>query len=286
MEKKYQGASAQAIQHHYDVGNEFYQLWLDPTCTYSCALWDEALTLEEAQLKKLDYHIAQAQASEAQRVLDIGCGWGSTLKRLVDHHGVEKAVGLTLSQAQLDWVSQEQHPRLEVKLEGWLKHQPEAHYDAIISIGAFEHFARLNLTSQEKVEAYRLFFQCCHQWLKPGGRISLQTIIYENASVEDSNDLLANEIFPDSNIPRLAEMIQGFDRLFEVEVLRNDREHYVRTLRAWLKNLRANRKEAVKLVGEEQVATYEKYFGVSMIGFHSACLNLCRVTLRRLDPSP
>src|SRR5258705_13615220 len=97
------GASAEAIQHHYDVGNDFYTLWLDETKTYSSALWEDARTLEEAQLRKIDYHIRQARVEGAHRVLDIGCGWGSTLKRLVEHAGVEQAVGITLSNAQADW---------------------------------------------------------------------------------------------------------------------------------------------------------------------------------------
>ena len=91
------GASAEAIQAHYDTGNAFYRLWLDPTRTYSCALWDEADALEEAQIDKLDYHIEQAQAAGTGQVLDIGCGWGSLLERLTTAHGVERAVGLTLS---------------------------------------------------------------------------------------------------------------------------------------------------------------------------------------------
>ncbi len=279
----YQGASAQAIQYHYDLSNEFYQLWLDTTCSYSCALWEDAETLEEAQIKKLDYHITQAGAQEAQHVLDIGCGWGSILKRLVNQYHVKQAVGLTLSQAQQDWIATWNHPQIDVRLEGWAEHQPEIPYDAIISIGAFEHFANTKLSSAEKVDAYRNFFNRCHEWLKPGGRISLQTIIYENAGEEDVNSFLSQEIFPDSALPRLAEIVQAAERIFEIDILRNDREYYVRTLRAWLKNLRANRAEAIQLVGEKQVAAYEKYFGIAMIGFHSGNLNLSRISLKRID---
>src|SRR5712671_4640805 len=94
------GASQDAIAHHYDVGNDFYAMWLDPTMTYSCALWDDAADLHAAQLAKIDYHIAQARAHGADRVLDIGCGWGPTLHRLVSVGGVRNAVGLTLSKEQ------------------------------------------------------------------------------------------------------------------------------------------------------------------------------------------
>src|SRR5688500_8349804 len=98
------GASAEAIQYHYDVGNGFYQLWLDADLNYSCAMWHENDTLEEAQLRKLDHHIAAARAQGGARVLDIGCGWGSLMRRLVEHHGVDRAVGLTLSAQQADWI--------------------------------------------------------------------------------------------------------------------------------------------------------------------------------------
>ncbi|MHC5729130.1 MAG: class I SAM-dependent methyltransferase, partial [Nostoc sp.] len=113
------GASAEAIQHHYDAGNDFYQLWLDPTITYSAALWEENDTLESAQIRKLDYHINQARVSNANRVLDVGCGWGSTLKHLVDVHNVKQAVGLTLSNGQAERISLFQHPQIEVRVESW-----------------------------------------------------------------------------------------------------------------------------------------------------------------------
>src|SRR5215212_4888186 len=95
------GTPAAAIRQHYDVGNDFYELWLDPSMSYSCALWatgDAAATdtLEAAQLRKIDFHLPQARAAGKQQVLDIGCGWGATLRRLVEVHGVGQVVGLTL----------------------------------------------------------------------------------------------------------------------------------------------------------------------------------------------
>src|SRR5216683_3583229 len=163
------GASPEAIQHHYDVSNDFYQLWLDSTMTYSGALWEENNTLEAAQICKIDFHIQQARARNAQRVLDVGCGWGSILERLVKVNNVQYAVGLTLSQSQAAWVASLGQPRIEVRVENWLDHVPVAPYDAIISIGAFEHFAKPTLSNEQKVESYRSFFRSCHAWLKPGG---------------------------------------------------------------------------------------------------------------------
>src|SRR5215216_2672301 len=119
------GASSEAIQSHYDVGNEFYSLWLDPTLSYSGAMWEPGDTLETAQLRKIDFHIEQSGARGAERVLDVGCGWGGVLRRLVGAHGVEKAVGLTLSRAQAEWIAAFDIPNLEVRVESWSEHQPE-----------------------------------------------------------------------------------------------------------------------------------------------------------------
>src|SRR5215467_9243522 len=153
-----EGASVHAIQAHYDVSNDFYRLWLDPTMTYSCALWSAGDTLESAQLRKLDFHIRQARAVGARRVLDIGCGWGSMLFRLVNSHDVSFAVGLTLSEAQRSQVGKRGDPRTEVRLESWEEHESDEPYDAILSIGALEHFVRPSLSSEERVKVYRSFF--------------------------------------------------------------------------------------------------------------------------------
>lgn len=283
MSPKYQGASTEAIQHHYDVGNEFYGLWLDPSRTYSAALWEDDDDLEKAQQRKLDHHIMESQAANATRVLDIGCGWGALLNRLVKFHNVEHAVGLTLSDAQFKYIQSQPHPNIEVRLENWADYVPEGPVDAIISIGAFEHFATPELSAEEKLAHYRHFLQCCHKWLKPGGRLSLQSIIYENAGVEDLSSFITTEIFPDSNVPHLSEIIKAAERRFEVVRLRNDRDHYTRTLRAWLKNLKAHRKEAIDLVGEQEVKKYEKYLSISMMAFHSAGSNLSRITFQKLE---
>src|SRR4051794_35543778 len=100
------GASAEAIGYHYSIGNEFDRLWLDKTITYSCALFEgDDHDLSAAQVRKLDYHLTQARVLNAHRVLDVGCGWGSGLRRMVEQYNVNRAVGLTLSQAQADWIT-------------------------------------------------------------------------------------------------------------------------------------------------------------------------------------
>jgi len=282
----YQGASTGAIQHHYDISNEFYQLWLDPTLTYSCALWDENESndcLETAQLRKLDYYIEQARAKGVERVLEIGSGWGAMAKRLVEVHNVKQVTTLTLSQAQLDWIQSFDNPRIDIRLENWCDFDPSQPYDAIISVAAFEAFAKLGLSETEKIESYRHFFEKCHQCLKPGRLMSLQTIIYENANVETFSKFMGEEIFPESDLPHLSEIAKATQGLFEIIVLRNDRQHYERTVKVWLKNLKANRSKAIALVGEKVVSRYEKYLSFSAIGFYTGTMNLSRITLRRID---
>lgn len=278
------GASAAAIRHHYDVGNDFYRLWLDPSMTYSCALWEEGDTLESAQVRKLDFHAAQARAAGAARVLDVGCGWGSGLRRLVEHHGVGRAVGLTLSAAQAEWVRALGVPGIEARVEGWEEHAPEAPYDAVISIGAFEHFARPQMENIERVAAYRAFFARCHGWLRPAGWMSLQTIAWGNARPEDRSEFFTREIFPESDLPKLADVAAAADRLFEVVALRNDRRDYARTAREWLARLAARRAEAVATVGEEAVLRFERYLKLVVVAFEAlGNLVLYRISLRRID---
>jgi cyclopropane-fatty-acyl-phospholipid synthase len=277
------GASAEAVRHHYDVSNEFYRLWLDSTMSYSAAMWEEGDTFEAAQVRKLEFHTKQARASGAKRVLDVGCGWGALLKYLVEMHGVERAVGLTLSKNQAEWIASYNLPQIEVRVESWTDHSPEAPYDAIASMGAFEHFARPNLSEEERVAGYRLFFQRCHQWLKPGGWMSLETVSYENAHSEDLSEFFLTEIYPESDLPTLADIAKATERLFEIVRLRNDREDAANTWRAWLAGLRANRGKAIEIVGEKIVAHYEKYLKLSIIGNHTGTMGQLRMALRRID---
>jgi cyclopropane-fatty-acyl-phospholipid synthase len=170
-----------------------------------------------------------------------------------------------------------------VHVQSWADYSPDAPFDAIVSIGAFEHFARIEQSQAEKLAGYRAFFSACHRMLVPGGRMSLQSITYENADREDFSNFFAERIFPESDLPHHAEIFQTSKGLFEVEVLRNDREHYARTARCWLSNLRKSRAAAVDKVGEAEVAMFEKYLSLLVVGFHTSRMNLTRLVLRRLN---
>jgi cyclopropane-fatty-acyl-phospholipid synthase len=278
------GASSAAIQHHYDVDNEFYALWLDQTRTYSCAMYAGGEeSLEQAQLRKLDYIAEVAGAPGAQRVLDVGCGWGGLMARLADVHRVKELVGLTLSQKQLDYVRGTYGARFDVRLESWQAHQPSAPYDAIVSVGAFEHFARPDASEQARIAGYRDFFARCRQWLKPGARMYLQTICYDAGERAQFPEFFRESVFRESDLPRPYELLAAADRLFHVVQLRNDAADYETTLLHWRARLWERRREAAALVGEEVVRRYLKYLGLSLVSFHSRSTGLLRVTLARAD---
>jgi cyclopropane-fatty-acyl-phospholipid synthase len=284
MEERAGGASARAIRHHYDVGNEFYRLWLDRTLTYSGAMWRDADDLEAAQIRKLDFHAGCAHAIGAARVLDVGCGWGSLLTRLTTQHGVRRAVGLTLSQEQARWVESSKPPGVEVRVESWADHEPEDSYDAIISIGALEHFARIDLPVSGKIASYRRFFEHCHRWLRPGGHVSLQAIAYGNLLRDDfRSGFVAREIFPESDFVRLAEIVEACEYLFEIEQLRNDPEDYERTCAEWLERLRRNRERAEAIAGTDLAGKWERYLDLSVRGWQLRATNLLRIAMRRID---
>ena len=275
------GASQKAIGSHYDVGNDFYRLWLDDSMTYSCALFESPdETLETAQARKLEHHIREARAQGARRVLDIGCGWGSVLSRLAAKDGHEQLVGLTLSEAQKAYVDALSLPRTEVRLESWADHHPDEPYDAIISIGALEHFVRPETPADERIATYSHFFESCRRLLKPGGYLSLQTMAYGVGSFVKG---ALSTIFPESDLPRLSQLAEAMEKTFELRRLRNDPSHYARTVRIWRQRLEKNRALAVEAAPAERVVHFEKFLEAGARGYDARIFHLYRMTLRRLD---
>lgn len=285
MSETYLGAGSAAIRHHYDVGNDFWRIWLDSTMSYSCAMWDPDDDLERAQRRKLDFHVDQARAAGAARVLDVGCGWGAMLMHLVGSSGVKHAVGLTLSEAQAEYLRAIAPDNVEVWVRNWSDYEPTEPFDAIISIGAFEHFARQGLSAEEQIEAYRRFFSSCRNWLKPGGRLSLQTIAYGDIPRDRQlrDRFIVDDVFPESELPRLADIARAAEMELEIEKVRNDRDDYVKTLRAWFDRLRAQRADAVAVSSEEVVARCERYLRTFAYSFELGAFTLLRLTMRRID---
>ena len=278
-----EGASAAAVRYHYDAGNDFYRLWLDRSLTYSCAMpQGPDDTLEAAQDRKLRYHLDAVRAGQAGSVLDIGCGWGSLLRELSLTCQVERSVGLTLSLQQAALVRSLRYPGVEVRTEGWMSYQPDARFDGIVSIGAFEHFATPRDSPAEKVAVYREFFTRCRDWLAPGGSLSLQTIAYANMSRQDASRFIQREVFPAADLPTLAEITAAAEGTFEVRSLRNDRLDYAWTCERWARRLRDRRAAAADAVGQELVARYERYLKLSALGFRMGKICLLRLVLSPL----
>jgi cyclopropane-fatty-acyl-phospholipid synthase len=255
--------------------------------TYSCGLWqNDDDCLSAAQTRKIDYLVSLSGAGGQERVLDIGCGWGSVMQRLVAEHGVEHVTGLTLSAAQARRIEDLRDPRLEVRVHDWADFAPDAPYDAAICVGAMEHFVKFGWERSKKVAAYRRFFEKCHESLKPGAGMALQTIGKGNVVLDEQGlkdtIFIAQHIFPESDPPRLAEILHATEKLFEVKSVVNHREHYARTCSAWLERLQVNRTEAGEITGPEKVEVYERYLKASIRQFRLGHANLYRISLCRV----
>jgi cyclopropane-fatty-acyl-phospholipid synthase len=285
------GASARAVRAHYDVSNAFYRLWLGPSMMYSSGLWtdaDQPLDVEHAHHRKIDWFADEVLAGQPQvSVLDVGCGWGGTLRALVRRHAVDRAVGLTLSKAQRDHVAGRPDPKISVLLRGWEDFEPAAPFDGIVSFGAFEHFARDGSSCDDRVHAYRRFFASCHDWLVPGGRLGLETIAHDQAPA--TSELLGRgplgdlvlQLFPESICPQLGEVVLGFEPYFEIEVLRSDARDFARTFRAWTVALREHDRQAVDLVGADLTRAFRRYLVSSEAQFRTGALTNYRLVLHR-----
>ena len=282
------GASGDAIQLHYDISNDFYKLWLDRTLTYSCALFtDEEIEcgsllneigFEQAQIRKLEYHIRESGVKSGMRVLDIGCGWGALLNQLVTKHNVTSATGITLSNAQLDYIRQLNLRRTNLYLQSWENHEYHNSYDAIVSVGAMEHFVRPSTPHEIRKEIYRKFFAKCHDLLRPEGLMSLQTIAYGRGNFRGG---ALWSIFPESDLPRFSEIVESMSDYFEIVRLRNDPKHYAFTVKHWRNKLQINRKQIVDLIGEVQFNHYQRYLQEGIWEIPGFC-SLLRITLKRL----
>ena len=283
-------ASAAAVQAHYDLSNDFFALWLDPSMAYSSGLWQgEDDDLEQATARKARFFLDALDLPAHGRLLDVGCGWGAALALALREHPGLDAVGLTLSAAQRERCERVLGPRAEVRLEAWQEQAPATRYDGILSFGAFEHFAQDGSRSVERVLAYRRFFAACHTWLAPGGRLALETIAHDDApdtaAVRGRGPLgdAVLELFPESLCPHLAEIVLGFEPWFRLEVLRSDAADFARTFRAWSLRLRGHEERGRELVGADLVRAFRRYLASSEVQFRTGTLTNYRLVLRRRD---
>ena len=254
------------VQAHYDLSDDFFRLFLDRTQTYSCAYFErDDMTLEEAQLAKIDLALGKLKLEPGMTLLDIGCGWGATLRRAIEKYDVN-VVGLTLSENQAEHV-QKSFDRIDtprtrrVLLEGWDKfHEP---VDRIVSIGAFEHFGR---------QRYGRFFKMTYEALPPDGIMLLHTIVrptFKEARAQGikltheivhfSQFILA-EIFPGGWLPTPQTVGEHAVAVgFELTRIQSLQLHYARTLDLWAAALEANKGQAIAIQSEEVYNRYMKY---------------------------
>lgn len=256
---------ARAIGHHYDVGNDFYHLVLGPSLTYSCARFvDDQATLEEAQAAKHDLVGCKLGLPEhpGARLLDVGCGWGSMALHAATEHGAT-VVGITISPAQAERARQRVAAaglaeRVEIRLQDYRDLQGEQ-FDAISSIGMFEHVGS---------ERIKLYFETLRGLLRPEGRLLNHAISSIGGSKLGDRSFMARYVFPDGELLDVGEVVLAMERAgFEVRDVESLREHYARTLRAWVANLENNWDEAVTMVGEPRARIWRLYMAASAVGF-------------------
>ncbi len=261
------------VQSHYDIGNEFYRLWLDETMSYSCGYFlhgDDSLY--QAQVNKVDYILKKLYLQEGMSLLDIGCGWGFLLIEAAKKYGVH-GMGITLSQEQYKAFQQriaEEHLEelLSVELMDY-RDLPKCkkQFDRIVSVGMVEHVGREN---------YQLFINCVKEVLKPEGLFLLHFI---SALKEHSGDpWIKKYIFPGGVIPSLRELLScaaedGFHTL-DVE---NLRQHYNRTLLCWQKNYREQIDKVRKMFDEKFVRMWDLYLSSCAATFHNGIIDLHQV---------
>jgi cyclopropane-fatty-acyl-phospholipid synthase len=173
-------------------------------------------------------------------------------------------------------------PSIDCRLENWRDHQAVAPYDSIISIGAFEHFAAPGDSRETRIAKYKEFFQFCRANLRKGGLLSLQSIAYLNMRREDASAFMNTEIFPDSDLPYLEEIVAASAGSLEILAVRNDRLDYAHTCNHWARRLKANRAAAVEACDEATVAKFERYLLEGSVGFFQGKLSLLRITEKKL----
>src|SRR5574337_59909 len=259
------------VRSGYDRSNEFFRLWLDPTMTYSCAYFEHAdMTLEEAQLAKIDLALRKLGLKPGMTLLDIGCGWGSAMRRAIQRYDVN-VIGLTLSEHQVGhcqkMFDQLDSPRSkQVRLQGW--EQFDQPVDRIVSLGAFEHFA----DGVGTYERYDDFFKMCHPVLPDDGVMLLHSIVVPSADevaqlrLNTTMPLLrfmrfiVTEIFPGGRLPVIP-IVDGYASRAGFDIIRHHRigSNYVRTLESWAKALEAHKDEAVSLQSEEVYQRHMKF---------------------------
>ena len=262
--------SRENVEHHYDIGNDFYRLWLDDTMTYSCGYFcSEEDTLTQAQMNKVDHILRKMNLKEGQTLLDIGCGWGQLLISAVKKYGV-KALGITLSSEQYAKVKERiQTEGLEASAEVELMDYRELKgkvFDRIVSVGMLEHVGKDHLCE---------YFSHVNQMLKDGGLSLLHCITGIHEGTGGTNSWINKYIFPGGYIPSIQELVTCISKeemhLIDVESLRR---HYGRTLEHWAANFEKALPEIEKTKDETFIRMWRMYLNSCAASFNSGNIDL------------
>ena len=268
---------AKNVQHHYDLGDDFYRLWLDRSMTYSCAFFGTPeMSLEEAQKEKRRIIFEKLLLEEGDRLLDIGCGWGSIILEAGEEYGAH-AVGITLSENQYRYVKNEIERRgLKDRVEVYLMHYADLpkigkKFNKVVSVGMFEHVGRKN---------YRTFFKTVSSVIEDGGLFLLHTI--GKVHPGSQSRWIRKYIFPGGYLPSIAEVLCAFEGMgFCLIDIDDWRPHYYRTLKEWRKRFW----EKVDLIkdtyGEEFVRMWDLYLVSSAVSFLTGSNHLFQFLLSK-----
>lgn len=272
-----------AIEHHYDLSNEFYELFLDPWMLYTCAYYRAPDgDLEQAQLDKMDLVCRKLRLRRGERLLDIGCGWGSLALWAAKHYGVE-ALGVTLSAEQARyagaWIEREGLADVcRVEHRDYRDVDRTEPFDKIAAIGIIEHVGVAN---------YPSYFAEIHDLLKPGGLFLNHGITrHRHWRWTPQWQFLVENVFPNGELMHVSYINERMEEqdleILDVESLRG---HYARTCRHWAERLRANERRAIGLVGERAYRTWLLYLTSSSVNFEAGSINLYQTLASRPDPA-
>ncbi len=261
------------IQEHYDIGNDFYKLWLDKTMTYSCAYFRTPEdTLEQAQMNKVRHILNKLNTKPGETILDIGCGWGTMMFTAAKEYGL-KAKGVTLSQEQYDFVNQKiQDENLGDQMEVMLEDYREVNekFDHVVSVGMFEHVGKENLPG---------YFDMVKKLLKQGGNALIHGITGQHYGV-GVDAWLVKYIFPGGYIPDVKENVGHIlDAGLQIDDLEPLRRHYQKTVEIWDRNFDRVKDQVNEMYGERFVRMWDLYLQACAASFESGNIDVIQFLL-------
>ncbi len=276
------------VQVSYDVGNEFFRLWLDKRMNYTCAVFEGTDDLDEAQVKKLGFLYDYAHIQPHHSTLDIGCGWGANVQYLAVDRGVKDVHGITLSPAQHEEIVGRKIPNLTSHCISYLDYRPDRKFDAIESICMIEHVVTPEEARAGKaVDKYRNYFRLAHSWAKPGAWFGLQTILRNRIprDPKDARDVgwVTYEIFPGGITPRMEDIVAAVNPYWEIIEVKTRRLDYERTCEKWLEGLHRHEAKIRSTWGNKVFEDYDRYLSTCVRAFEKHYQSLAQWSLKRID---